>query len=1239
MPDRDSQITQAEETVAAAVAEALTATADEFADAVRDATELVAARFSVGRIGRMWGARISGLVRRFLGVAETAAEVTAEDLDTELPEGWDNLPGRYDDGRPLPDGIGRYVETTEHLLRAVGDRLAEAARRELAAGVDAGEDVDQLRARLRDAFSREGAQLGPGREERIGMTESTRAWNTATLAAAQALSGPDRPLVKQWVTRHDDRVRSAHDQVDGQLQLLADPFVVGGVPMQAPGDPTAPPELVINCRCRLTVAPENRASAYEPKDPVRGHVFESEESSVETADTVTAAGDGHTGAMIALVPCPEDIERLALAAPGATPADELHLTLFYLGEAADWSAEQRSGLIDCLLDQGEGHGLGDDPIYGRAFGANQWNADRDEPCWVWSVGDDPDRPPDAPTLSSAHWTAVHALEDMHDQPALPAQHTPWQPHVCAAYSRDETLLTALNDRLGPIRFDRLRVGFAGDYTDIPLGLPPVEDDHPVRAPEMTARAWSTPGDAALAFENTETGDGRVFAPGALYWDSGPWPLQYADEMLSGHQGAELAGAIQTVGRDGDRIPGTGVLYTNRPAGADALMLLEEGAPLGVSVDLDDVSVEFVNRADPDDGELDDVQAVASLSSASLMRLNDGAWALTATTAGDWTASGVALSRAATTVQLITGPDGSLPAAAVHAAFAGTGALTAAAGDPDDTSRGTVVHRENSGDLLLRVTRARLRGATLVAMPAYDKARIVLDDPGEEQTASAAGPSDAHMHVVRYVQSAPVAVGAREIARALGMRMETVRGHLTRAARAGRIIRLAPGLYVGAGSTLPEGVLAAAMSGDLDLPVHDDPDTPWDGDAAKSKVLAWATGDDDVVDAAKLGAAFLYRDPEADPATLAAYKLGFADVFDGELHIVAHAVYAIAGVLDGAMGGVDLPPEDREEIHDRVEELYERLAEAYDDPSIRPPWDDEDADDEMTASAWTAMRDLPPMPAAWFREPTAAELPPGSGGVHYAAGRIYGWVARKGEPHAGMPGKVTLESLGRIDLSHFLRTRFELDDGRTVRTGAFTMNVGHHRDGAECETSACQFDDTRTVAGIVTVGINSGGMWFSGAAAPWLSEWDRRVFQDCQPSYHMRKRGGRYELRAVLSVPVPAHSSPLLASTVTERSNLALAASAAVALDTPDTLSAPVPRFGADLPGHRPDSPDTGVRTLSGMGEVMSDQSLDTLLAALSRRQDQHEAEARAELERLTAWSIGPARLALAASGTPTRGGV
>ncbi|MGV9772491.1 hypothetical protein [Streptosporangium sp. NPDC003464] len=53
---------------------------------------------------------------------------------------------------------------------------------------------------------------------------------------------------------------------------------------------------------------------------------------------------------------------------------------------------------------------------------------------------------------------------------------------------------------------------------------------------------------------------------------------------------------------------------------------------------------------------------------------------------------------------------------------------------------------------------------------------------------------------------------------------------------------------------------------------------------------------------------------------------------------------------------------------------------------------------------------------------------------------------------------------------------------------------------------------------VPVGMNAGGLWFSGADAPWLSDWDRMVFATCRPSYHMRQNPvGQWALRAVPTV--------------------------------------------------------------------------------------------------------------------------
>lgn len=63
---------------------------------------------------------------------------------------------------------------------------------------------------------------------------------------------------KQWVTRHDARVRPDHALADRQIVRIDEMFDVGGVPMRYPGDTSAPIELWINCRCVLVAAPPGR---------------------------------------------------------------------------------------------------------------------------------------------------------------------------------------------------------------------------------------------------------------------------------------------------------------------------------------------------------------------------------------------------------------------------------------------------------------------------------------------------------------------------------------------------------------------------------------------------------------------------------------------------------------------------------------------------------------------------------------------------------------------------------------------------------------------------------------------------------------------------------------------------------------------------------------------------------------------------------------------------------------------
>lgn len=116
-------------------------------------------------------------------------------------------------------------------------------------------------------------------------------------------------------------------------------------------------------------------------------------------------------------------------------------------------------------------------------------------------------------------------------------------------------------------------------------------DTPAPAP---GTAWAGP----IAVEGDLTGDGRVIAPGALYWDTLPIPFRVVVSDVGGHDGAEVCGRIDSLTRlDGGLIWGEGVFDTASPTGTEAARLVAEGMRTGVSIDTDDVDFEVRVAAD------------------------------------------------------------------------------------------------------------------------------------------------------------------------------------------------------------------------------------------------------------------------------------------------------------------------------------------------------------------------------------------------------------------------------------------------------------------------------------------------------------------------------------------------------------------------------------------------------------------------------------------------------------------
>jgi len=148
--------------------------------------------------------------------------------------------------------------------------------------------------------------------DRISVWLATAILNAATMEAA----GTDEEfVVMEWVTMHDDNVRTAHKHTEGQQRPPGEAFDVDGVQMRYPGDPSAPIGLWINCRCSLAPTTPNEFS------------------------TVVAATLPSTGSTTSMSTQPGDIQE----EPMTDPANAMGPTPFHsvLAPEGKWSGDGR----------------------------------------------------------------------------------------------------------------------------------------------------------------------------------------------------------------------------------------------------------------------------------------------------------------------------------------------------------------------------------------------------------------------------------------------------------------------------------------------------------------------------------------------------------------------------------------------------------------------------------------------------------------------------------------------------------------------------------------------------------------------------------------------------------------------------------------------------------------------------------------------------------------------------------
>lgn len=131
------------------------------------------------------------------------------------------------------------------------------------------------------------------------------------------------------------------------------------------------------------------------------------------------------------------------------------------------------------------------------------------------------------------------------------------------------------------------------------------------------------------------------------------------------------------------------------------------------------------------------------------------------------------------------------------------------------------------------------------------------------------------------------------------------------------------------------------------------DTKWSVDDTLARLSAWAGGD-----AKKYAQAFLYYDAKGRADIRETYRLPIADVINDRLVLIPRAVYQAAAFLSGAHGGVkEIPDSEVQPLQRVVTEIYAVLAEEFQDPDLRPPWQRGGRQGATDAGALSIMKEV------------------------------------------------------------------------------------------------------------------------------------------------------------------------------------------------------------------------------------------------------------------------------------------
>jgi hypothetical protein len=636
----------------------------------------------------------------------------------------------------------------------------------------------------------------------------------------------------------------------------------------------------------------------------------------------------------------------------------------------------------------------------------------------------------------------------------------------------------------------------------------------------------------LAPEGLPTGDGRQFAADSLRWRELPLPLQWTPANYGAHDGAVVVGQITEIRREDGELKASGTFNSTEEA-TRVVDLLSRGDLRGVSVDLDDATVEYDEAADVD------VVVDGRVCAATLVAIPAYAEAYVAL--GTWDLARQVAALAA---------DGCLPCAQRRAALA-TESVS-------DKPWGDFTEADYTDDQWFAATVLHTNGDSRVK----DDNKLPVREP--DGTLNRNG---VHAAAARFNQVDAPAEAKSSAAAALR------------------------GAYNTLGEEVPQVLAATTEADTFALPPELDQVEMEAPDVAVGDEVTWSDDEGEhsgVVEGIEDGNAAV----QADDGELVSVPLEELTVVADALDALEAAIMAEAGFAVGTKDGPGwiTNPDDTQRLRSywvRGEGAalinwgapgdFNRCRTQLAKYIANPQWlagtcanlhkvatgswpgrENAAAADAVTASPFTIVAAAAaPLaaPTDWFADPDLAGPTPLT---ITDEGRVYGHLATFGTCHIGVSGTCQEVPRSAHGYVYFSTGMYRTAEGDGVPVGTITMGTGHAALSKSPFATVEHYDNTGTAVAYVAAGEDAHGIWVAGSLAPDVDDAARVRLSAATLSGDWRGIGGNLELVAALAVNVPGFPVPRLATRSASGDPVALAAAGVVRVADDDAVEELLP---------------------------------------------------------------------------------